>query len=176
MIYLIYLSTVDDLVTHLPFGDIVEGLHSMDPTQETWARSCHTGPIRQHELDHTDHTDHTRSGKNLCLGVSGWWTLGVICRWSAWSVPEVWNVWPLDTPDRSFRLSRSRTRCSEMMTLKRRITRIPPVKNSSVRAVWIIQVPFDKSCAMQISASKTWSTTVDRAGPVHHLSDPKYLL
>ena len=48
---------LDHLVPHLPVWEVVQDLHSTDPTHETCATAVEhadcTGPTRQHELDHT---------------------------------------------------------------------------------------------------------------------------
>ena len=52
----IYLRTVDHLAPSLQLGEVVQDLHSTDPThRRTWARLV--SPARQH-----DELDHTRSG------------------------------------------------------------------------------------------------------------------
>ena len=55
MTQLIYLSTVDDLVPHLPSSEVVQELSDRaDPTQEICAIAVdyaeYTAPNRQHEL------------------------------------------------------------------------------------------------------------------------------
>ena len=66
---------MDDLVLHLPLSEVVQDLHSTDPTQETCATvdlADYMAPTRQHYLDNADHTAISAVDDEL-------WEYSIIC-------------------------------------------------------------------------------------------------